>query len=72
MSRRRRVVVTGLLHRIARRCPTHDRAAYSVTRRLEDSLGIRPSPPPASIVDQFSNPDIIECGNTWCPHSGRR
>lgn len=55
-----------LLRRIARRCETHDRASYSVTRRLEDDLGMPPSPAPASIVDQFSNPDIIDCGNTWC------
>ncbi|MDX5570393.1 hypothetical protein PYK79_53820 [Streptomyces sp. ID05-04B] len=57
----------GLLHRIAQRCETHDRASYSKTRRLEDELGMEPSPPPASLVDQFHDPDIVDCGNSWCP-----
>ncbi|MEW2570485.1 hypothetical protein [Streptomyces sp. NPDC047070] len=61
----------SLLRRIAQRCETHDRASYSKTRRLEDSLGMRPSPPPTDIVDQLSNPEIIECGNTWCTHRRR-
>lgn len=60
-----------LLHRIARRCPTHDRASYSKTRRLEESLGMQPSPPPASFTDTYNDPDIIDCGNTWCTHRRR-
>ncbi|MCX4974229.1 hypothetical protein [Streptomyces sp. NBC_00620] len=58
--------VSQLLHRITRRCPTHDRASYSKTRRLEESLGMPPSPPPTSFTDTYSDPDLIECGNTWC------
>lgn len=58
----------GILRRIARRCETHDRASYNKTRRLEDELGMEPSPPPPSLVDELSDPDIIDCGNTWCPH----
>lgn len=61
-------VVSGLLRRIARRCPTHDRASYSTTRRLEDDLGMRPNPPPASFVEAYYNPEIIDCGNAWCTH----
>ncbi|MEW2567647.1 hypothetical protein [Streptomyces sp. NPDC047070] len=64
-------MLSDLLHRIARRCPTHDRASYSKTRSLEDDLGMPPSPPPASLVDQLSNPEIIDCGNTWCTHRRR-
>ncbi|MFI6337826.1 hypothetical protein [Streptomyces sp. NPDC050535] len=60
-----------LLRRIARRCETHDRASYAVTRRLEDSLGLPPSRPPASLVDELSNPDIIDCGHRWCTHARR-
>ncbi|MGI3199653.1 hypothetical protein ACRJ4W_15480 [Streptomyces sp. GLT-R25] len=58
----------GLLHRIARRCETHDRASYAVTSRLERQLGMEPSEPPVSITDQFADPDLIDCGNTWCQH----
>ncbi|MER7967687.1 hypothetical protein ABTX35_01490 [Streptomyces sp. NPDC096080] len=57
----------ALLHRIARRCPTHDRASYAVTSRLERQLGLHPSEPPASFVDTYSNPDLIDCGHAWCP-----
>lgn len=57
----------GLLRRIAQRCETHDRSSYCKTRRLEDELGMEPSPPPSSLTDQFYDPDIIDCGNSWCP-----
>lgn len=57
-----------LLRRIARRCQTHDRASYVVTARLEREAGMPASPAPASITDQFMDPDIVDCGNTWCPH----
>lgn len=63
-------MLSDLLHRIARRCPTHDRASYVRTSALERDLGMKPSTPPASLVEQFSNPEIIGCGNTWCTHSG--
>ncbi|MEU3346404.1 hypothetical protein ABZ723_15740 [Streptomyces sp. NPDC006700] len=56
----------GLLHRIARRCPTHDRASYAVTSRLERQLGMKPSDPPDSFVDTYSNPQLIDCGYAWC------
>lgn len=55
-----------LLHRIARRCPTHDRASYAATSRLERQLGMEPGPPPDSITDQFMDPALIDCGHSWC------
>ncbi|MFF9285408.1 hypothetical protein [Streptomyces griseosporeus] len=65
------VTVEALLRRIARRCPTHDRASYAVTSRLERQLGMTPSPPPDSLVDQFADPGLIDCGRAWC-HTRRR
>lgn len=59
-------MLAGLLHRIARRCPTHDRAAPAKTRRLEQQLGMPLSPPPASFVDAYNDPDLIDCGHAWC------
>lgn len=56
----------SFLHRIARRCPTHDRASYSKTHQLEERLGMQPSPPPDSLADELANPDLIDCGNSWC------
>lgn len=56
----------GLLHRIARRCPTHDRSSHVVTSRLERQLGMKPSEPPASFTDQFADPTLIDCGHAWC------
>ncbi|MBQ1096326.1 hypothetical protein KBY55_09540 [Streptomyces sp. b94] len=58
----------ALMHRIARRCETHDHASYAVTSRLERQLGMEPSEPPASITDQFMDPALIDCGNAWCQH----
>ncbi|REE62137.1 hypothetical protein BX257_4750 [Streptomyces sp. 3212.3] len=58
----------GLLRRIARRCPTHDRASYTRTSALERELGMEPSPAPDSVADAFSDPDLIDCGNSWCQH----
>jgi hypothetical protein len=54
----------NLLRRIAQRCETHDRPSYAKTRALEESLGMEPSPPPESLVDEHSNPDLIDCGNS--------
>ncbi|MEV1063390.1 hypothetical protein [Streptomyces sp. NPDC050263] len=59
-------MLTRLLARIAGRCPTHDRASYAVTSCLERDLGMTPSPPPDSLTDTFSDPALIDCGNTWC------
>ncbi|MFB6675596.1 hypothetical protein ACFCWG_24860 [Streptomyces sp. NPDC056390] len=56
----------ALLQRIARRCPTHDHAAPANIRKLEQELGMRPSLPPASFVDAYSDPDLVDCGNSWC------
>lgn len=64
-------VLESLLRRIARRCETHDRPSYARTRRLEDALGMEPSAPPASVVDAFADPQLIDCGHTWCPHRRR-
>ncbi|MFC8002925.1 hypothetical protein ACFUCH_03655 [Streptomyces olivaceus] len=57
-----------LLHRIARRCPTHDRASYVVTARLEQQLGMEPSPAPDSFTEAHCDPHLIDCGNAWCTH----
>lgn len=59
-------MLENLLRRIARRCQTHDRASYTRTRQLEADTGQAPSPPPASFTDQYADPDLIDCGNTWC------
>ncbi|MBU8549781.1 hypothetical protein IMX12_13280 [Streptomyces sp. Babs14] len=56
----------SLLRRVARRCETHDRPSYSKTRKLEEELGMEPSAPPDSLTDQFADPDLIDCGNSWC------
>ncbi|MFB7597248.1 hypothetical protein [Streptomyces sp. NPDC056160] len=56
----------NLLRRIARRCETHDRPSYAITTQLERQLGMEPSDPPDSIVDQLADPDLIDCGNAWC------
>ncbi|WP_330348158.1 hypothetical protein [Streptomyces sp. NBC_00582] len=61
-------MLDGLLRRIARRCDAHDRASYTRTRQLEEAAGMEPGPAPASLADAFRNPDIIDCGNTWCRH----
>lgn len=65
-------MLTSLIRRMARRCPTHDRASYSKTRQLEESLGMEPSAPPDSFVDAYSNPDIIDCGISWCRQRASR
>jgi hypothetical protein len=62
------VVTVSLLRRIARRCETHDRYSYTKTRQLEQDLGMEPSTPPDSFTDQHANPDLVDCGNTWCQH----
>jgi hypothetical protein len=56
----------SLLRRIAQRCETHDRPSYAKTRQLEQDLRMEPSSPPDNLVDQYANPDLIDCGNTWC------
>ena len=55
-----------LLMAIAGRCETHDRASYVVTSRLEREAGMPVSVAPASITDQFLDPDLIDCGNRRC------
>ncbi|MFD5217475.1 hypothetical protein ACFWMH_07380 [Streptomyces tendae] len=55
-----------LLHRIARRCDTHERYSYAVTARLERALGMETSPAPSSLMDTFSDPRLIDCGHAWC------
>ncbi|KPC86265.1 hypothetical protein ADL35_12340 [Streptomyces sp. NRRL WC-3753] len=60
------MTVRELLHRIARRCETHDRASYVATSRLERELGMEPSPPPASFTDTHYDPNLIDCGHSWC------
>ncbi|MGY1498554.1 hypothetical protein ACW4TU_18475 [Streptomyces sp. QTS52] len=40
-------MLSGLLHRIAQRCPTHDRAAHTVTVRLDNKdARYTPTQPP--------------------------
>ncbi|MET9088132.1 hypothetical protein ABZX77_40685 [Streptomyces sp. NPDC004237] len=58
----------GILRRVAQRCETHDRSSYVETRRLEEELGMEPSPPPPSFVDEHADPRLIDCGNAWCRH----
>lgn len=60
----------GLLRWIAKRCETHDRSSYTRTRQLEEQLGMTPSPPPTSLSDQLCNPELIDCGHTWCRTRG--
>lgn len=60
------LTVRALLHRIARRCPTHDRASQYRIRELERALGLPPSPPSGDLVDQLANPALIDCGHAWC------
>ena len=66
----RRYVRTGapLLHRIARRCPTHDRPSYARQHALEVELGMEPSPAPASLADAWYDPALVDCGRPWCTH----
>jgi hypothetical protein len=53
-------------HRLARRCPVHDRPYPSVIRALELDLGLEPSAPPPSLTAAWVNPNLIDCGLTWC------
>ena len=61
-----------ILRRIAGRCATHDTASLARIRRLEEELGIEPSPPSGDLVDQLANPDLIDCGKPWCRTRGGR
>ena len=56
----------GLLHRLARRCPTHDTPSPLLMRELEGELGMEASPPSGDLVDQYANPNLIDCGRRWC------
>ncbi|MEI5520674.1 hypothetical protein WB388_08670 [Streptomyces brasiliscabiei] len=57
---------TEILRRIARRCATHDTASPAKIRALEADLGMKPSPPTGDLVDQLTNPDIVDCAKPWC------
>jgi hypothetical protein len=59
-------MLQALLHRIARRCPTHDPASHVVTTRLERHFGLEPSTPPDSFTDAHSDPELIDCARAWC------
>ncbi|MFF7901186.1 hypothetical protein ACIO02_34005 [Streptomyces sp. NPDC087568] len=63
-------MLTAILRRIARRCDVHDVPAQAKIRRLEQQLGITPSPATGDFVDQFADPDLIDCGRTWCTRQG--
>jgi hypothetical protein len=56
----------SILRRIAQRRETPDRSSYVRTRQLEAELGLEPSEPPDSIVEQYADPALIDCGNRWC------
>ncbi|MFF9310095.1 hypothetical protein ACF1BS_04205 [Streptomyces sp. NPDC014748] len=56
---------TLLIRRIARRCATHDTASTYKIRALEAECGM-PLSPARDFVDQLANPDLIDCGHTWC------
>lgn len=57
-----------LLQRIARRCPVHDRSSRHRIRSLEASLGLPPldTGMAVSFVEEFANPDLVDCGLAWC------
>lgn len=63
--------MTGLLHRIARRCPTHDSASLHRIRALEQELGLEQSPPGDDLVALYASPLIVDCGLSWCRQSRR-
>jgi hypothetical protein len=60
----------GILRRIARRCETHDKASPLKIARLEEQTGINPNAVAqlntGSFTDDHTNPDLIDCGHTWC------
>jgi hypothetical protein len=56
----------ALLHRIARRCPTHDTSSPRLIRELEGELGMEASPSSGSFVEDHANPNLIDCGLRWC------
>jgi hypothetical protein len=61
--------MASLLHRIARRCETHDRPSALRIRQLEQQLGMEPSPSTSdsdSTVENHANLRLIDCGNAWC------
>lgn len=57
---------TEILRRIARRCPTHDTPSQKEIRDLETELGLEPSSASGDLVDQLTDPNLIECGKPWC------
>jgi hypothetical protein len=61
-----RILPVGMLHRIARRCPTHDAPSQHRIRALEQELGMEQSPPSGDLVDQLYDPLIVDCGLAWC------
>lgn len=59
-------VKTEILRRIARRCSTRDAPSQKKIRDLETELGLEPSAPSGDLVDQLADPDLVDCGKTWC------
>ena len=59
-------MLTDLLHRIARRCPTHDAPSQYRIRQLEQELGLEQSPAEGDLVDQLYNPALVDCRHSWC------
>lgn len=55
-----------ILRRIAARCDTHDKASPAKIRRLEEELGLPLSSQSGDLVDQLADPDLIDCGKSWC------
>lgn len=57
---------TEILRRVARRCSTHDTPSQKKIRDLEVELGLEPSAPSGDLVDQLADPNLIDCGKSWC------
>ena len=62
------VIMRGLLHRIARRCPVHDKPSPRYIRELEQSLGYASLTAEAALswVEEFADLRMIDCGHSWC------
>ncbi|KOG84474.1 MULTISPECIES: hypothetical protein [Streptomyces] len=56
----------GFLRAVAGRCDTHDKASPAKIARLEQELGLPESARPASFVEAYTDPDLIDCGSERC------
>ena len=54
-----------------RYCDVHDAPSQYRIRQLEQELGLEQSPAEGDLVDQFTNPALIDCGRQWCREARR-